>query len=503
MGTFGGYTGGQNIPENQRKKFAEQMEQILNLGGMMQFEEISMYGHEMGLLKPVKLYPGGKVHFYYNYFEDDSWESAGFDASKAYFWSNKIGGAEFSDVIMAAYTLYEVYDKNPGFAGINGEIITSSRFVGWLNHILKADFSMEKRFSLWENAENFALERIDKGYEEVLSHSDLMGFIPRGLRYAAGGLEFTDLLYIINGTESLKEWEVKENTYPYDVLKCKRAMESYFAETKENAVETLWELLKQKSEVRRKVSDECLRSIAEFSLMLPARVITYLAAELNKFSFWKIWRELKDQVYRDEQMKYYTPEWLDLWRQQRRIEAIAPVATSDFLRQDEYFTFWDTPDELKQMPNYYVSDDDRLYWWDGSNEVRISEKMDEWLVDLAIQHKTIKDSLNVEPVQTNFLETFLLLIKEIDSYYKNIFPFQNMFYEFLQNSHQKDYLAAVELLRKIADSEENRKAGEIIKYASNWSLASKNVTHNIGRLRLKRYLSVMANEKLRKRYFGF
>lgn len=91
---------------------------------------------------------------------------------------------------------------------------------------------------------------------------------------------------------------------------------------------------------------------------------------------------------------------------------------------------------------------------------------------------------------------------EIDQYYECIYPFQSMFYEFLHNAGKEQYRAAVELLRSI--SEENKENGKIIEKAKyGWVSASRNVTHNIGRLRLKRYLSVMANLKLRKRYFGF
>ena len=53
-------------------------------------------------------------------------------------------------------------------------------------------------------------------------------------------------------------------------------------------------------------------------------------------------------------------------------------------------------------------------------------------------------------------------------------------------------------------AEENREEGKIIEKArSSWDITSRNVTHNIGRLRLKRYLAVMANKKLREKYFGF
>ncbi len=105
-------------------------------------------------------------------------------------------------------------------------------------------------------------------------------------------------------------------------------------------------------------------------------------------------------------------------------------------------------------------------------------------------------------VWDDFFKKFWFLLVEIDQYYQRIFPFQSMFYEFIQNCGKIEYRAAAELLKRI--SEENREEGkiiEIVKY--DWDLASRNVTHNEGRLKLKRYLSVMANHALRQKYFGF
>ena len=79
--------------------------------------------------------------------------------------------------------------------------------------------------------------------------------------------------------------------------------------------------------------------------------------------------------------------------------------------------------------------------------------------------------------------------------------YQNMFYEFLQNGTDRRYLAAVRLLEEL--TEENREAGKIIRRVGSWHLANRNVTHNSGRITMKRYLSVMANQALRKKYFGF
>jgi hypothetical protein len=94
------------------------------------------------------------------------------------------------------------------------------------------------------------------------------------------------------------------------------------------------------------------------------------------------------------------------------------------------------------------------------------------------------------------------LLDKIRVYYRRIYAFQSMFYEFINCSGEKEYRAAIALLKELY--EENKEDGKIIEtIRGSWDLASRNVTHNIARIRLKRYLSVMANKELRKLYFGF
>ena len=502
MGTFGGYTGGMHIPDEKKDEFAGQVAKILNYGGMMQFEKISMYGHDMALLKPIELYPGGKVYFHFNYFEDDVWETAGFDAADGYFHSEKIGGREFCDVVTAVYFLYEAWDEEPGFAEINGDIIDDCCYIGWINHLLGTRFSMKKRFRIWDNAEAYALGRAED-YEEPPA-GDVMQFIPDGMRYAAGGVEFSDLMYIIHGTESLSEDAVEPGTYPADVYGCKKALEVFFETTQsEDAVRQVLELVRKDRHERKKSESAAFTEVGKFSCMLPARVIVYLMAELKKQSFWKLWKEVHETAYHDEIMKEYASQQLKEERKRLFEAPVPPVRTSEFLRQDGYFAFFDTPEELKGRPDYYISDDDRLYWWDGTDEVVISRELDEWLRELALQHKQILKNMAQESgTADEFFKEFLMLLVEIDQYYKRIYPFQSMFYEFIQNSDKAKYRAAVKLLKKIAD--ENRKEGKIIEKAKySWDITSQNVIHNAGRLKLKRYLSIMANRKLREQYFEF
>ena len=504
MGSFGTYEGTMGIEKDEKKQFVEQMLKILYYGGMMSFEEVKLYGDTIRLIKPVRKSTKKKISFYYNYFEDDSWESAEFDTESTVLWSGKKGSAEFSDVLMTAYSLYEVYDKNNGVPIEDGDIIDSTEYIGWINHILKTDFSMKKRFRLWKNVEREMLAARERGDMDNLTWNRVMSYIPYELREAAGGIELADVLYIVLGTSTLTEEEVEKGTYPYDVYCCKKALWKWL-DVNEND-DILWELLKKNYKERELIGEKELKIIAQSTLILPARVIVYLFSEWKEEDFWENWRKVKENVYCDEKMKEYASDELKEWRKNMQERAIEPVQTNDFLRQNAPWAFWNTPDELKKEPECYISDDDRLFWWDGTDEVMISDEADDWLKELGKQYKEIMEAED-EWVNGNgmFIDRFFEILKEADDYYKHIYPFKSMFYEFMENGNKKKYRAAVDLLEKVVDNEDNRKSGEVIKYASNgyWDITSRKVTHNRGRLNVKRYLSVMANLELRKRYFDF
>ncbi len=503
MGTFACYAGEMNIPEEKRNCFGKQMMKLLNYGGMMQIEQVSLFGRKLVLLSPVELSEEGDVSFWYNYFEESSWENASFNVNDSTFHSGKIGSCEFSDVILAAYMLYEMYSETPGFAECDEEILDLQFYGGWLNHILGTEFSMEKRYNLWENAEYIACSRIN--YSEPFSIWELKTLISNKFKIA-GGTELADLLYIIYGTKTLETTHIVPGSYPGDVYRCKKALISFQEIAGDNFFEELLRFLQMDRSKREKNKDKNLEVLAELSLFLPARVFVYLAAEINHKLFWELWKEWKDKVYHDERIKQYASEKLQKQRMEGRKRVIPGIRTSDFLRQDGWFTFCDTPEELKGKGNYYLSDDDRIFWWDGTDEVIISDDMNTWLTELSERHRRLMDLPDAgygnQFKRSNFIEDLIILLDEICDYYKHIYPFKTMFYDFLKNSEKKEYQAALVLLKMLY--EENKEEGKVIKYAeSAWAFASKNVTQNIARLRLKRYLSVMANVKIRKKYFNF
>lgn len=330
MGAYAGYQGKTRIAEGDQTAFSRQMVKILNYGGMMSFDVVYALDHEIGLLRPVKLYPGRKTVFYYNYFEDESWELAEFDSKSCSLWTEKVGSGEFADVVLAAYMLYCIYDDFKGTVGYTGSI-DEEWICGWIKHL---------------------------------------------------------------------------------------------------------------------IGDE-----------LPASC-------------------------------------------QEKLRDIEPIYTEDFLYEEDYI-HKPLPPEVQDNPPYELSDDDRLYWWDGTDEVLISEEIEEWLLELADRHKQIKKENAAKWSEEEYSEeTFFEVFVDADETYGRIDPFETMFHEFMDNREELDYRAALELFRQLLD--ENREKGKVIKLITGrWELASRKLTHNPTRMKIKRYLAVMANRKLRKKYFGF
>lgn len=505
MGTFGCYTGSMRISDKKKKEFTKNLLKLLHYGGMMQFDKVCMYGKEIRLIKPAEPDEEGKAYFHFNYFEDDAWESAGYDSESAGFFSGKIGGREFCDVVTAVHVLYELYDEGMGYAQINGEIVEASPYIGWINHVLGTDFSLKKRFRLWEYFEKYCLDRIECDYDNPADSYNVMDTIPLSLYHGLGGTELTDIFYITKGTESLQKEEIIPGSYPEMIYQCRELLKLYFEgrkEAQENPGQSIQKLAISSRDQRERMREGDLGTIAQISLKLSAHMLVYLAAEIQKENFWLIWKDLHKRAYKDAVLPQYASDELTKERKAAAEEPVEGLTTAKFLRQDGVFAFWNTPEELKGQPNYYISDDDRAFWWDDSEEVVLSEKMDEWLRELSQRHKRIVGELEERQGQERFLRDFIELLEQIEDFYKRVFCFQNMFYEFLQNSSDRRYIAAVRLLENLA--EENKETGKMIEHARHWwDTTSKNVTHNAGRLAMKRYLSVMANKKLREKYFGF
>ena len=84
------------------------LEELVQAGGMMELKRKQLCGEDIVTMKKASMHDYG-MNFYYNYFEDAGWENAGYDPETGSVWSNKIGGQQFSDTVIAAYVLESLY----------------------------------------------------------------------------------------------------------------------------------------------------------------------------------------------------------------------------------------------------------------------------------------------------------------------------------------------------------------------------------------------------------
>ena len=69
MGTYLDYFGDPTIPEEKREEFTQRVLTILDQGGMLDLEDVSLFGKRVWLLKPPQALPGkDTIPFCYNYF---------------------------------------------------------------------------------------------------------------------------------------------------------------------------------------------------------------------------------------------------------------------------------------------------------------------------------------------------------------------------------------------------------------------------------------------------
>ena len=61
MGTYAGYTGGMDIPEEERDDFTEKILKLLNYAGMMNFEVINMFGIELRIKRYLSFLANKKL----------------------------------------------------------------------------------------------------------------------------------------------------------------------------------------------------------------------------------------------------------------------------------------------------------------------------------------------------------------------------------------------------------------------------------------------------------
>ena len=450
MGTYLGYFGDRTIPEDKREEFTRKILTILNQGGMMDLEEVSMFGKKIWLLKPLQIQPGQEsLTFCYNYFENDIWETAGYRPGSCYFYTNKVGWLQFDLVCSAVYVLYEFYVDSFEMANRDDHIYDAREIIGWLNYLFGEHYTNRRATNLW---------RIYQLLPDYRKDDHLLPLLPDDASMDILGT----LTYLAVTQENHEDkWKQimavsphgpEEITLPDCIRIAGNALKDLKASDETSEREKLEQLKNVLKAGDQKVSPEIpklYRFIGGITSLLPVEITAKLVADTFSLNFPTLQEELRP----------YARDVRELWNYKDRQppKPIPPVDTASFLG---------------------CSDDDRAWWWTPGGDVHFSGEMTAWLS----QCRTELETLVNQELLLHGTEPLKLLIEtlyDIQEHHRYVFAFREMFYDFVAHSDLPTVQATIQYLRQLSEREPD----------SSFSL--------------RRYLAVLGNLPLREKVFGF
>lgn len=469
MGSFAGYFGECRIPEEKKPELKERMLTLLTEGGMMHVGVVEMFGHRLGLLTLPAYDEDDMVDVGYNYFEDDRWESAGYNAKKGRFWSNKVGSSKFAVVVSAAYVLLEFYSDTHMIAEYNGAVYNEVPSIGWLNQLFNESYTNERAVDLWkvyrmipEYARNKDLTYLRLGTEDEYMEIDSLIYmcvtnLDRYDEIIAKMPEKED-----DGTTSVCDW----------IAVARRELRKIKAMDTETEEEKLWRL---KATLTTPVPDvwnlelqEVYKSFGLAAKLIPYEISLKFIADAFNLDYWTLLEEVEPLVTDRESIyaELYGPSVL---------KPIPAVSTTDFLR---------------------TTDENRLFFWTPDGDVNISEETAAWFTELRQEFDGIMSGEGqlIEPKQ--FLPELMRTLHRVCDDYRRIYFFEDLFNEFAISGNDRCVQAAVILLQRLMERYKDEIEGLGKAY---WPFDLQKP----GRLTIKRYIALLANSELRQRVLGF
>lgn len=472
MGSFTGYYGECNVPEEKKPELKERMQKLLTVGGMMDYETVEILGYKLDVLRPPayrKVESGfgrkeeEKLLAVYNYFEDDCWEWASYDPVKGTLGSNKVGWSFFAKIVYAAYILLEFYSDTFMISHQDGEIVYKGITVGWLNYLFGESYTHERTNDLVRIHRLLPEYRRDTELDIGLCESTkgmvtYLGFVryQEGLKCAE-----EDVKGRPNESWKFVTWITAMHHALTDI-------KSTAGSSDEEKLAYLKELIKADgsySEYRQPSNQHSL--FAQAASMIPLAITSKMIADVFGLNVWDLLDEMAPLM-----------------------ETHIPLVFKDIP---------DKPEILDAVPTgeyLGIPDEDRLFYWTPDGDVRISDETEAWFAELRAEYDEILSGEEQLIAPKEFLRVLLSLMKRLQTDYCRVYFFENLFDEFVVSGTSRNVQASVIQLQRLAD----RYASEIEELRSaSWPFEWKKP----GRLTIKRYVALLANNELRQRVLGF
>lgn len=509
MGTFANLyrESGAKIAKEKVEEFKKRLEVLYQAGGMMELERVSLFGKTIGTIRKAAMHEYG-MDFYYNYFEDDCWENAGFSIKSNHVWSGKIGWRQFHTAVVAAYVLEELYTDGTAIAMVDADPVTAYAYTGWINYLFQEKFYFKNR-DPWKLFKTMHKDE-DNYYLARMNWQDF-------IREEYGVLGYFEIYAVLNSTEaavahiedlvgvSEEKVDKKERQENFNFLNCAKAAKKAIEKFKETSpltgeeaalflVEMLRKYYEQDSmalSIGDEYSDSVLRAIMLFTAIsdVPAYVFKAIA-ETFEMDFWELWG---------------------------RFSGVARRRISE--EREEYNHI---VGEVTTMELFHQSPDDMIYYGELDGSIKFSEELQNWFQKIKGQF----DGLMKEDVQVaNPLRWIVDLMVYADEEYYRIYTFSDFFEETMENLMDKKYLVLWKIYDDMLHSPELEEAGSVIfvpegseyereglhylgeqprrRLITSWDIMEKDKRYNKARVMLRRYMALVANKELREKVFGF
>ncbi|MCM1569127.1 MAG: hypothetical protein NC081_06735 [Roseburia sp.] len=471
MGTYADIFGNVTVPQDKLPELTARMLTVAHQGGMMDAIQTERFGKTITLLKPVEI-EDGCVDCIFNYFENDFWESAGFNIKEGQMYSNKIGTRDFHAVVLAMYVLQEFYSTTPCTTNVDGRPFDATEYIGWLNYVLGEHYTNERITHPWQL---YALRN------KHLTSSEILIFAQSDPNTSANYSEMVSC-YIIGAFEEdhpdlvdeLCGPDIKGTLSPLNGFQALRriisAIKADASTPDEEKLRALTSMLTLPMKQRLDTPSQLYEKFGFFSVLCPTEVAVWLIADAFSLDFWELLSEMAPTLNYD-----FLPTLLD---PPSPPSPVQPVSSERFLR---------------------TTSDERTFWWKEDGDVEFSNEMRCWLRELRAEYSDILSHL--DNISDNHAEIFVKTIaraqKECHAYF-----FAAAFDEFIMRMHHPEVQAAVVLLAQLLDGytpdgKYYNKDGWI------WNTPFSRFNDDFRAYAIKLYYAILANLPLRNKVFGF
>lgn len=442
------------IDETKRLELEQRLETVFNESGMMGLSQMTLYDHKIVVMHPVRI-ENGYTTFYYNYFEDDVWENAGYSKDDGVY-SDKLGGGEFSRAIEAAYILQSLYMNGPAYVIHDIELVVPYYYLEWFRYLFGTTYELPER-DLMQMVELF--HEMDRN-SILIPYSDV--------EFSGSGYyieSVTDAIAVMYGTEEI----LKSLKIDFDNLYEKSSGNGL---TYRDCIRYILQFL-EKFKTDSDLSEEkqidflvhTLHRIAEgeaiedfekdvFGFLMFVHLTGNYAFTIKKISemydrdFWQLYKPFIDM----KPTRFFSE---DSWKEEQKT-LIKVLSTADLFGQDP---------------------DDMLYFWKKDKELKLSEEVEKWFKELKQKFEMYVNDGKMMEKAMRYITDEIMFANEN---YGRIFIFADLLDETLDNLQDIRYQAIWRIFHDITHNQQLLEEGSVIFDDSALEQGIKQLKYNWG-----------------------